>query len=227
MIDQLIIGDKASYDDFGASLAKRKIGQPKKKSIKETVPFSNKTYDFSAINGEVYWEERELEYVFEMLAETPEELEDAKTAFSNWIMNVMEEDIRDPFIFGYHFIGTFDDISFDDDEGLDKTTVTVKFTAYPYKVADNVKKYTFIVENGHMTARVINNSAHRVTPFIKANGAFALIQETETSIERWALMAMEGVIDNFMFAVGVSEITLQNPNAEAITVEFSFTEEVL
>ena len=42
MIDQLIIG----------GLAKSKKKPPKKKSIKETVPFSNVTYDFTAINGE-------------------------------------------------------------------------------------------------------------------------------------------------------------------------------
>lgn len=40
MIDQLIIGDKASFDDFGASVATRKIKMPKKKSIKETVPLT-------------------------------------------------------------------------------------------------------------------------------------------------------------------------------------------
>ena len=63
MIDQLIIGKIASYDDFGASVAERKIIKPKKKSIKETVPFSNVTHDFSAIDGELYWEEASLEYI--------------------------------------------------------------------------------------------------------------------------------------------------------------------
>ena len=65
MIDQLIIGSKKSYDDFGASVSERTIHQPKKKTIKETVPFSNITHDFSGIDGEVYWEERKLEYIFE------------------------------------------------------------------------------------------------------------------------------------------------------------------
>ena len=35
MLDQLIIGNIASYDDFGASVAERKIVKPKKKSIKD------------------------------------------------------------------------------------------------------------------------------------------------------------------------------------------------
>ena len=67
MIDQLKIGAIGSYDKFGASVSERKIGNPKKKSIKDTVAFSNKTYDFSKIDGELYWEERPLEYIFEIL----------------------------------------------------------------------------------------------------------------------------------------------------------------
>lgn len=107
MLDQLIIGTKASQDDFDASLRKRYIGKPKKKSIKETVPFSNLTYDFSAINGEVYWEEAELEYTFEILASTPEELESKKREFSNWVMNVTNEPIYDPYEPDWHYNGTF------------------------------------------------------------------------------------------------------------------------
>ena len=167
MIDQLIIGEKASFDDFGASLATRNIGMPRKKSIKETVPFSNVTYDFSKINGEVYWEERDLEFVFEIIASTPEKLEELKTAFSSWVMNVFNEEIHDPFIPDHHFVGTFDDIEFEDDEGLDKTTVTVTFLAYPYKIANTPKVYQLDIDSG--TSKkiwIVNESSHRITPTI-------------------------------------------------------------
>lgn len=167
MIDQLIIGDKASFDDFGASLAQRTIGQPPKKSIKETVPFSNMTYDFSKINGEIYWEERELEYVFEMIAPTPEKLEDMKTAFADWVMNVMNEEIHDPFIPEYHFVGTYAEMEFEDEDGVEKTTASVTFTAYPYKIANHATGAE--VEFGpYYAARdaevsVYNASSHPVT----------------------------------------------------------------
>lgn len=145
-MDQLIIGDKASFDDYGASMAQRFIGMPTKKSIKETVPFSNVTYDFSAINGEVFWNERELEYVFEMMASTPEELEEMKMNFSNWVMDIIEEEIHDPFIPEYHFIGTYDDMKYEDEEGLDKTTVTVTFMAHPLKVSNTPRTYRLELE---------------------------------------------------------------------------------
>ena len=224
MIDQLIIGDKGSYDDFGASLSKRNIGQPKKKSIKETVPFSNKTYDFSAINGEIYWEERELEYTFEMTANTPEKLEEMKGAFADWVMYIHEQDIHDPFIFGYHFVGTFAEVDFEDDEGLDKTTATVKFTAYPFKLSNIVKKYTYTINAGAtIDVSMLNQSVHRVIPTITADKDFILKTGT-ASISVSAGMGMTGKI---MFDTGIVKIALQNPNASACTVEFSFFEEVL
>lgn len=163
MIDQLIIGDKASYDDFLASMASRNIGNPKKKSITATVPYSNVTYDFSKINGELYWEQRELEYVFEIIASTPEKLEELKTAFATWVMNVQNEEIHDPFIPEYHFVGTFEDIDFADEETLDKTTVTVKFKAYPYKIANLPTVIEGSVSGSvEVSVALGNRSSHRV-----------------------------------------------------------------
>lgn len=225
MIDQLIIGDKASYDDYSASLATRAIGQPKKKTIKETVPYSNATYDFSAINGELYWEERELEYVFEMTAETPEELEEMKAAFADWVMNVMEEKIFDPFIPDYHFVGTFDDIEFDDDEGLDKTTVSVRFTAYPYKIANYAKEYTYTVEpNSSLTIHIENASSHRVIPTITVSDAGITLGYGNL---RWYIPQGTVKYDFFMLEKGINEFSCQNTTAINSTVTFSIIEEVL
>lgn len=166
MLDQLRIGNKYSYDDFDASVAFRRIGEPKKKVIKETVPYSNTTYDFSAINGEVYWDERELEYTLEIDADTPEELEELKRALKNWVMNVMNEDLYDPFIEDYHFKATFADISFDDSE-IEKTTAIVKFTAYPYMLSNKEKSFSGSIQTSRTTSITVKNSSgHRITPTI-------------------------------------------------------------
>lgn len=163
MLDQLIIGDKHSFDDFGASVAERKNNKPKKKSIKETVPFSNVSHDFSAINGELYWEERELEYVFEIIADSAEELEAKKQPFMDWIMNVMNAELHDPFIKDYHFIATYSDMDEDDSE-IEKSTITVKFTAYPYMIADVKRVSVHSLTETEKTVIVTNNSSHRITP---------------------------------------------------------------
>lgn len=221
MIDQLIIGDKASYDDFEASVRERKDNKPKKKSIKETVPFSNVTYDFSAINGETYWEERTLEYVFEITANTPEELEEKKRLFTSWIMNVMEAELHDPFILDYHFLATFDSIDIDDSE-IEKSTITVTFTAYPYMIANVKKVYEFpILTREYLVVKIVNDSSHRITPTFISDVPFILsgngVFQTFSSGER--------VIEELMLSVGSNELSVMAQEADG-TMKIEFREEV-
>lgn len=163
MLDQLTVGEKKSLDDFDASISGRRIGIPAKKSIKETFLFSSKSHDFSKMNGELYWEERELEYEFEITAATPSELEQKKTAFSNWIMNVMNEKIHDPFIPAYHFVGTFEAMEYEDDESLEKTVATVTFKAYPFKIENELSAYNGTTPCGYNAVGVVvNPSDHRI-----------------------------------------------------------------
>lgn len=224
MIDQLIIGDKASFDDYGASVASRNIKQPKKKSIKETVPFSNIAYDFSAINGEVYWEERELEYVFEITASTPEKLELKKIAFANWVMNIANEKILDPFIPDYHFKGTYDDMEFADDEGIDKTTAKVTFLAYPYKISNYPRGYDFeIPAGGEISTVIVNESSHRISPTITTSGTVKI----EVGGMAYTINAGMTTDERFKLAVGVNSIVLKNQTSGACTVNVAFVEEVL
>lgn len=222
MLDQLKIGEKSSLD-FGASIAERTISQPKKKEIKETIPFSNIAYDFSKINGELYWEERELKYIFEILADTPEELEKQKIAFASWIMNVMNESIYDPFISDYHFVGTFSDMEFDDEECVEKTTATVKFAAYPYKVANENKVYKQTIANGSTaTMNVENNSSHRLTPTIIVEGSVSITLDNVT------YSAANGIYtdDVLKIKVGANVLEVKNTGDGESTVTITFYEEV-
>lgn len=223
MYDQLTIGDKASYTDFSASLASRKIAPPKKKSIKATVPFSNVTYDFSAINGETYWEERELEYIFEITADDPEELEELKRAFSSWVMNVLDEEIHDPFIPFHHFRGTYSDMDYEDDEGLDKTTATVRFTAYPYMIADTPTVREVVVPaSGEETVLFPNESSHPVAPTIYSDlGIRFVIGNTSYSVSAGTLKD-----EAIRLPVGLTSITLDNLETSPCTVRISLREEV-
>lgn len=224
MLDQIIIGDKASYDDFTASVASRKINAPKKKEIKETIPFSNKTYDFSAIDGEVYWEERELTYVFEIIAPTPELLENAKMLFVSWIMNVQEAKLIDPFIKDYHFSEvTYAGMDFDDDESIEKTTIEVTFTAYPYKVANEEKVYSFSLKAGETKSfSVVNNSAHRIVPTFTSDGEATVKLNETTSFS----FTNEFQSDEVMLKAGANALEITNGNDTELTFIIKFTEEV-
>ena len=223
MIDQLTIGDKASYDDFGASLAWFNAKPPKKKSIRETIPFFNGSYDFSAINGEVYWEDRVIECIFEMLADTPEELEEKKAAFSSWVMNVMEQNIHSPFIPDYHFVGTYDDMEYEDDEGLDKTTATVTFLAYPYKLA--LRRYEFDAPWQHTNNFILlNKSNHPVWANVVIESNYT---GDSVKINGKRFNTKEGVQEFTMkLPPGIIELSADSEHSNN-KITIAFTEEVL
>lgn len=220
MIDQLTIGSTASYDDFEASVKERTIGAPKKKIIKETVPFSNETHDFSAINGEIYWEERTLKYVFEIMANTPEELEEKKQPFLAWVMNVNNEEIHDPFIADYHFKGTFNDIDIDDSE-IEKSTITVTFTAYPYMISDTKRMGIYKLTETEAVINITNNSSHRITPTFISDVEYTVVKGSSS----YALPAGELTSAVFMFAPGMNTLKIRSTGKSG-TLKIEFYEEV-
>lgn len=220
MLDQLIIGDKYSYLDFGASVAERKITKPKKKSIKETVPFSNAVYDFSAINGELYWEETTLEYVFEIIADSPEELEDKKRPFVSWVMNTMQAELHDPFILDYHFVATFEEMDCDDSE-IEKSTITVKFTAYPYMIANDKRVFEFAMNTTAKSVSFNVNSSHRIVPTVKTNVACTIIKGNSS----FGVPAGEITDEKFMLYPGENELIISTVSGNG-TLKIEFYEEV-
>ncbi len=220
-IDQLIIGSISSYDDYEASVKERVIHLPKKKSIKETIPFSNRIYDFSAINGDVYWEERSLEYVFEIIADSPEELEEKKKPFVSWVMNVQEEEIHDCFIEDYHFVGTFDSIDIDDSE-LEKATITVTFSAYPYQIANRKRILEAAIATEESTVlEFLNESSHRIKPTFISDVEFTLLYKNIS----YVFSAGENSLRELMLDVGENTMTFK-ATEEAGTINVEFFEEV-
>jgi len=221
MIDQLQIGNKFSYDDFEANVKERVIGSPPKKTVKDTVPFSNITYDFSKIDGELYWEERPLEYVLEMDATTPEELEEKKLDFKTWVMNVFEEELHDPFIEDYHFIATFNDIVFDDSE-IEKTTVTVTFSAYPFMIANTKRAFEFTIPtDAEVEVKIENDSSHRITPTLTASVPVSFKYNGTT----FSMASGETTDDSFRLEAGTNTVTIQ-PVSTGGTLKVEFLEEV-
>lgn len=220
MLDQLIIGDISSYDDFGASVAERKIVKPKKKSIKDTVPFSNVTHDFSAINGELYWEESSLEYIFEMIADSAEELEEKKQPFVSWIMNVMNEELHDPYIRDYHFLATFSEIDIDDSE-VEKATITVKFTAYPYMISNAKRNIQFAITTTEKTVVVLNDSSHRIVPTLTVNVGSVVVMGTSS----YGIPAGVFNDEKFMLNPGKNTLAIRSTSGSG-TLKIEFYEEV-
>lgn len=220
MFDQLFIGNVGSYDEFGASVAERIITKPKKKSIKETVPFFNGTHDYSAINGETYWEDGGLEYVFEILADSAEELEEKKRPFFAWVMNTAQAELHDPFIRGFHFIATYDDMDVDDSE-VEKSTITVKFTAYPYMISNVKRVYAYVITEAETNIKINSNSSHRITP--------TFVTDVECNIVKgntsYGIPAGTVEDDKFLLVPGENNMTVKATSGSG-TLKIEFFEEV-
>ena len=127
---------KHSYHDFGLKVFSRKIGVPRKKRITVSVPYSNKTFDFSSIYGVKTYEERELEYSF-VLFEEDTSLRSAKI---NGIVKWLETgntkvELRDDFIENYHFMAECSEIDIEETEY--RVDISVRFIADPYKISND------------------------------------------------------------------------------------------
>lgn len=219
MIKQLVINNKKSFDDFGVYIATRKITSPKKKVIKESVPFSNNIYDFSKINGELYWEERTLEYSFDIAEIKTEDMEVVKSKLLNWLLNVHDTDIYDPYIPNHHFHGSYNSDSWEEDFGAG--TINVSFTVYPYKISNKPITHSRSLNAGVNELTIINNSSHRVTPTIICSENMSI--QIGTII--YSFSAGETKVDSIKFESGKNEL-LVTPTTERANITISYIEEV-
>ena len=212
--DGIRINNKHSYGDFGLYLKSRNIGLPEKKSIRQTVPFMNGYYDFSALNGAPAWNERTIEYAFDVTHENPAELDSFVSHVLDWLGNIHDADIYDDTSNGYHWHGSYDEASVSwDDTGL-HAEIKVSFVVHPFKIANEPTTRT-------MTAGTytINNPGMAVAPIVKSTASAAIqIGTYVTSIPANTLMQLAIDLergDNTVLITGSG------------TVTFSFYREVL
>jgi hypothetical protein len=159
--------------------------------------------------------------VFEIDADTPEMLEEKKRLFASWIMNIFGEEIRDPFIKGFHFKGTYVDMSEEDDESVEKTTVTVTFSAYPYMIADSPTTYVFPIKTGIENVVLIkNNSSHRIAPEIQAEVPVTIKKGNDI----YGISAGTSQSESFKLESGRNVLTVMAE--ENCNIVFRITEEV-
>lgn len=169
MTDGIRINGKHSYGDFGLYLKSRNIGFPEKKSIRETVPFMNGYYDFSALNSAPAWDERIIEYSFDVTNDNPVELDNFVSYVLDWLGNVQDADIYDDTVYGYHWHGSYDKANLTwDDSGL-QVEISVSLVVHPFKIAD-------IPTTHSLTAgtHTITNSGMAVAPYVQSDANAAI-----------------------------------------------------
>lgn len=170
-MSELIINGKGLTTDFDSYIAERTLSNPKKKSIKQTVPFSNEAYDFSAIDGEVYYEERDLQYTIDIAEVSTTAMEQKRSDLLEWLYSVQNVDIFDPYLTGYHLKGSFESSQWSED--FNYSRLVISFKVYPYKIANQSATNQFNI-GGNTNISVNNTSSHPIVPALTATASMSV-----------------------------------------------------
>lgn len=176
---------KHSYKDFGLYISERNIGYPSKIKIQERIPYSNEVFDFSGIYGGQEYEERTLEYTFEIAyGEKAKSYYMYETQVINWLMNINKKTpFKDDLIPGYYFLAEAVEGPGSDFKWIGGS-LSVSFTAYPFKIGELYEgndiwdTFNFLLDyaqitdftvNGSKEVTLFNPGASVVKPTIKAS----------------------------------------------------------
>lgn len=192
MIDYegIIKDNKHSFRDYGLIIKSKYISIPGKQKTTERVPFSNYNYDFSKIYGEEIFEDREIQYVFNLICDTKEELYSKGEKVIQWLYDNTNFKLYDDDVKGYYFLAEC--LSLDYKEVSALWEITVNFKAYPYKIGtynegaipwdyfnfetDYLQETSFNI-NGSKEVKIINSSSKKISPEIICDSDFTLIKD--------------------------------------------------
>ena len=133
MIKQLIANGKYSYDDFHLYIKQRNPSIPTKRKIMKTIPAMHGAYDFSNIYGEIIYESRTIEYVFDVTGWNVEDLDRERRKVFDWLINIQDTKIIDEYNEDYYWLGSYSEGSWSED--AEQGTLTVKFIVYPFAIS--------------------------------------------------------------------------------------------
>lgn len=185
MYSGIEINGKHSYRDLGLYISERNIGYPSKIKNQERVPYSNTVYDFSGIYGGQEYEERTLQYTFEIAyREKSNDYYIYETQAVNWLMSIDKKvELKDDLVPGYYFLAEIVDGPGSDFKWVGGS-LSVTFTAYPFKIGnlyegnDIWDEFNFLLDyaqitefevNGTKDVTLYNNGASVVKPTILAS----------------------------------------------------------
>lgn len=190
--------NKHSYNDFCITIKERNIGYPTSEYIAVTIPYMHGFFDFTDVFGETTYEKRELKYVFNILGNTLQEIENKATEVINWLKGSKLNKLEDDTIKGFYFEAQAQSWEFKRTNKSGELTVT--FQASPFKIrnqiegntnwddfiftTDTLQQVKFTINDEEKEIELINNSAKRINPYINCDtDKISIILEDKTEIE--------------------------------------------
>lgn len=169
--------EKHSWFDFRAVISNRKIGYPPKKQMAETVPYSSRIFDFSALYGIQIYGERTLQYTFSILGCTRIDVQQKLDRFIAWLMKpsgnlpLYDETLPDS-----HFEARCTEVSEPVYMGGTVAQLTVTFSAAPYRMPNHraagiIRSARYPDINGDGTADAVDASIVQAAASNIGNGS--------------------------------------------------------
>lgn len=169
--DGFKVSGKHNFWDFSSCVASSDSGKPEKKFVTATVPYMSGFYDLSKIYGAIAYESRDVSYTFELLGDDMEDLQRQKTNLLDWLGLVHDEPIYDDTQPNYHYVGSFYEADWEEDETGESGTLTVTFKCQPFLIADRATE-----ESLSVGTNTVVNPGQQVSVFAKANSGSATVK---------------------------------------------------
>lgn len=183
--DGISINGRHSFRDYGLCIKEKKIGLPGKRIIRDSVPYMNGSYDFTTLGGAATWEDREISYTFDILADNEQAMNRQRDSIINWLMNIHDADIFDDAMPDWHFHGSYSGGDISDEEELSEFTAS--FICHPFRIAETetairLKTGESVIEyGGQAVAAFISGSANGSITFNGITQSFLANTRTELS----------------------------------------------
>ncbi len=228
----ITLNGKHSFSDFDLIIKSRSINMPSINIIQETIPFTNESYDFSNIYGQQTYSERLLEYKFDLIGKTKIDMNIKKIKILKWLVQNEKTKLYDDAITGFYFLAKCEDVDFKEESTYGE--ITIKFTAYPFKIRDvyegnipwdnfnfeldYLQKTIFIV-TGSRSISIYNDSSTKITPVVVASENIEIIKN-DTSYK-----FIKGSTKDYRFEldIGDNRMILKGYGS----IEFKFRKEML
>lgn len=181
--------------EMNAVMHSKSIQPPPKKKIKESVPFMHGSYDFSTVgsNGEIVYSEREITIILGLPADTKERLQVLYSSVLEWLEDTPRQELRFDVFKDYYYLAEVEEVS-SFAELMSFGTLTVKFTAYPFKLSvDYVGGDiwdTFNFEEDYLQSNsfeinvtkdiTLYNPRRPVGPIINSSASMTLVKDGKT-----------------------------------------------
>lgn len=138
MIKQITFNGKSTGDFRGVTVASGSWGAPKPRVVRESVPYRSGSTDLSAVGGKVYYDDRDPQYVFNVIGEDAEDTADLVSDVIGWLYSEGDGILTDEYLHGWKLTNCrCTDISYEYiDQARRVVQLTATFAADPYMISE-------------------------------------------------------------------------------------------